>query len=199
MSNALLGLQKIVTNPESPAGVLGLFEGNHLQEDHAEAWQQYMAEGLLQHSDADAMSSTMDQGQQAYIDARTDLVRAQNDARFAEVAGKIDTLAGKIDGLSGRLDGVVTRLDGLPTRRDAWLAPASAAAGLFLAGLAVLAFAGDRFDSGFGLAEKQQEQLERDRQQDEVIKRMDAILNRLDAQSASPATPAAPSGTTSGN
>lgn len=106
-----------------------------------------------------------------------------------KVENAVVRLEGKIDALSGRLDS-------LATRRDTWGAALSAGLGLFVALLAVLAFAGDRFDSGLGLADKQQEQLEQDRRQND---RIEAILNRLDAQSALPATPAVPSGTTSGN
>ena len=62
--------------------------------------------------------------------------------------------------------------------------------------IGALALAGDHLNTGMALADKRQEQLERDRQQND---RIEAILKRLDAQSASPSTPASPSGTTSGN
>lgn len=61
--------------------------------------------------------------------------------------------------------------------------------------LAALAFGGDRFDGGLNLSTQMQEQLERDRRQDE---RLEQVLNRLDAQFAAPSTPAPPAAANSG-
>lgn len=76
----------------------------------------------------------MDSITKAYIDANDETTRAQNDARFTEVITGIDKLSAKIEGLPSKNSQTVTIL--------------GAAGALFLGVLAVLAFAGDRFDGG---------------------------------------------------
>lgn len=104
-----------------------------------------------------------------YIDARSDAVRAQNDARFSEVLTEIRSLSVKIDHVPTTRSMIVTTLSGI-----------AGATALFLG---ILAFAGDRFDGGVSLAEQQQQQIERDKAQDE---RLNSILDRLEALTAPP-------------
>lgn len=62
-----------------------------------------------------------------YVDARTEATRAENDKRFSQILDK---------------------LDGLPSKNSQTVTILGAAGALFLGLLAVLAFAGDRFDGG---------------------------------------------------
>ena len=71
---------------------------------------------------------------QRYVDAKTDATRAQNDARFAEVLTSISTLSDKIGGL--------------PSARSNIATVVGTGFAIFLGLVAVLAFAGDRFDGG---------------------------------------------------
>lgn len=100
---------------------------------------------------------------EAYIDARTDAVRAQNDARFAEVLSEIRSVGTRIDHIE----------KGQISPWQVW----AAALTVFGAGLAVLAFGGDQFGLGAGLAEQQAAQIERDKSQDA---KLDTVLDRLD-------------------
>lgn len=109
-----------------------------------------------------------------YIDSKVDAVRAQNDARFAEVIGRIDGLSAKLDHLPSTGAMIVTAVTS-----------ALAVVGIVLA---AMSYGGDRFDGGIGLADQRQEQLVRDQDQDAkldtIITRLDALL---DAQSIPPA------------
>lgn len=95
-----------------------------------------------------------------YIDRSMDAVRAENDAQFAKVLAAIQSkpstwqLVGAVFGAAFTVLGVV---------------------------LAVLSYGGDRFDGGVSLSEQQQQQIERDKAQDDRLK---AILDRLDAMTA---------------
>lgn len=71
---------------------------------------------------------------QRYVDAKTEATRAQNDARFSEVINGISTLS--------------TRIEGLPSAKSQFVAIVTTGAAIFLGLIAVLAFAGDRFDGG---------------------------------------------------
>ena len=62
-----------------------------------------------------------------YVDAKTEATRAENDKRFSQILDK---------------------LDGLPSKNSQTVTILGAAGALFLGLLAVLAFAGDRFDGG---------------------------------------------------
>lgn len=110
-----------------------------------------------------------------YIDRSMDAVRAQNDARFAEVLAQIG--------------GIGTRLDAIERSQfSPWHVWGAALTG-FLGVLAILAFGGDQFGLGSSLADQRLEQLERDKAQTEKI---DAVLNRVDAFLAAQATQPAP-------
>jgi len=100
------------------------------------------------------------------IDAKLETVRAQNDARFAEVLavsretaaevraiegridGRLGELTGAITGLKGQLDGISHRLDATSTKGAVWGAAVTSGLAVLAALLAALAFAVNRFDAG---------------------------------------------------
>lgn len=98
-----------------------------------------------------------------YIDAKADAVRAQNDARFAEVMSEIRALP--------------TLRDNQSMKWNIWGA-AIAAAGLIVG---ILAFAGDRFNGGVQVAsvsvQQAQEAKEISRKNAEAI---EGVNNKLD-------------------
>lgn len=91
--------------------------------------------------------------------------------------------------LEGKLDGLAGQLSRMPTTGAMILTVAGAGVAVLTLGLAILAFAGDRFDGGIGLADRREEQLSRDREQND---RIETILNQISAQSAPSSTTAAP-------
>lgn len=94
--------------------------------------------------------------------------------------------------LEGKFDLLNQRMSDLEKRMPSWWSILGAVMIGVATVLAALAFAGDRFDGGISLADQRQEQLERDRQQDETLRRLDEIITRLNAPSASPSTAATP-------
>ncbi|MFD1951892.1 hypothetical protein ACFSGX_14050 [Sphingomonas arantia] len=76
---------------------------------------------------------------------------------------------------------LMAKLDGLPTKATIW----GSAGALFLGTLAVLSFAGDRFDAGIGNADTRQAQLQRDQIQDAAAaanaRKLDELLRRTPA------------------
>lgn len=100
----------------------------------------------LKHGGGDGTSSGMDS-----VDAKIAAAEARTDTKFTELRGDLKAFA---------------------TKNTVW----GAAGSLFLGVLAVLAFAGDRFDAGIGQADTRQAQLERDQRQDA---KLDEILKRL--------------------
>lgn len=132
----------------------------------------------------------MDESDRAYIDAKSEAVRAQNDARFAEVIATLKTIQ-----------------ETSMKRRDIWGAAAATILSIVGIILAALSIGGDRFDGGMAasgvVSTVLNEQKARDQAQDqrltEILDRLDAVTGRLDAQPASPAISADPSATTSGN
>lgn len=134
---------------------------------------------------ADQLKNRGDGGNYGGMEPAT---REYVDLKLETAMTRID---GKFDVLNERLRGIDEKL----ARQPGWwsiLGAVIIGVGIILA---ALAFGGDRFDGGLNLSTQMQEQLERDRRQDE---RLEAILDRLDAQSASPATPEAPAASTSG-
>lgn len=109
---------------------------------------------------------TMEPASKEYVDLKAEVVAAQNNARFAEVLAEIKGLRSDI-----------------ATKPSSWQVWGAALTG-FGAILAVLAFAGDRFDGGISLADQRQEQIQRDTAQDAIIKRLDALLAAQPTQSA---------------
>ena len=75
-----------------------------------------------------------------YIDAKADAVRAQNDARFAEVMSHLDAAAARVDAATAHIPTTATMIG------------TAAATGIAVVGLiiGILAFGGDRFDGGIG-------------------------------------------------
>jgi hypothetical protein len=98
-----------------------------------------------------------------------DYVDKADEALETRLMARIDTLATKADVTASQSS----------TRANIW----GAVGALFLGTLAVLGFASDRFDSGFSMADKQQQQLQRDASQDAANKtrdqKFDEILRRL--------------------
>ena len=101
-----------------------------------------------------------------YIDRSMDTVRAQNDARFAEVLGEIKDIGQRLQHIEN------IQL----TARQLWGAVLTGAATVLGVMLAALAFGSDRFDGGVGLADQRLEQMQRDADQDAIIRRLDALL-----------------------
>lgn len=107
----------------------------------------------------------------AYIDAKSDAVRAQNDARFAEVLTELRLIR-----------------ETSVTRKEMWSATGTGVAVVLGTLLAALAFAGDRFDAGITLSpalqEARNEQATVDGKQDEkldlVIEQLGRIGDRLE-------------------
>lgn len=99
-----------------------------------------------------------------YIDARADAVRAENESRFSDVLSEIK--------------GLKSLVESKPSTWQMVGAIFGAAATILGVLLAALAFGGDRFDGGLGMAEQRQEQIQRDTDQDAIIKRLDALLSQ---------------------
>lgn len=97
-----------------------------------------------------------------YIDRSMDAVRAQNDARFAEVLSEIRDIRGLISSKPSTWQLVATVFAGAAT--------------ILGVALAALSYGGDRFDGGVNLADQRQEQIQRDAEQDAIIRRLDALL-----------------------
>ncbi len=97
----------------------------------------------------------------AIVDAKIEAAEARVDTEFAKLRGELDKLPGTWTLVTTVIGSAVT---------------------LFLAIIAVLAFGGDRFDGGLGLAAMQREQIERDARQDalivEVNEKLDVLLER---------------------
>ena len=95
-----------------------------------------------------------------------------------------DYVDSAVSRLEGKIEALSSKLDHMPSTGAMLLTAGGTVVSILTLGLAILAFAGDRFDGGIGLADQRQQQLERDRMQDETLKRLDAIMTRLDAQAA---------------
>jgi hypothetical protein len=97
-----------------------------------------------------------------YVDKADEALETRLDARISTLATKADITASQSN-----------------MRNNIW----GAVGALFLGTLAVLSFAGDRFDSGFSMADKQEQQMQRDAAQDAASKardqKYDEILRRL--------------------
>lgn len=106
-----------------------------------------------------------------YVDARTDAVRAQNDARFAEVLAEMKGVSAKLDHIERNAI----------SWKGVWGAAAATTVAVASIVLAVLSISGDRFDGGMSaqgiVSNVMSRQDARDAEQD---KKLDAILERLD-------------------
>lgn len=103
----------------------------------------------------------VDSETQRYVDLKTEATRAQNDARFAEVRSDLAAIGAKLDSAPSRWTVV------------------GAAVSLFLGLLAVLAFAGDRFDGGMSAADLVVQQRENSSRLDGVDHKLGVILEIL--------------------
>lgn len=79
----------------------------------------------------------------------------------------------KLEAAMGRIEG---KLASMPSTAAMIATGFTSAVGVIGILLAALAFGGDRFDGGVGLADQRQEQLQRDAAQDAILKRLDALL-----------------------
>lgn len=96
------------------------------------------------------------------VDAKIAAAEARTDTKFAELRADLKDFA---------------------TKSTVW----QAAATIIAVVLAAIAFGGDRFDAGIGMADTQQKQLQRDQQQDQAVQRMEGKLDQLiAAQKRSP-------------
>lgn len=95
--------------------------------------------------------------------------------------GVKDYVDAKNEAMEGRL---VARLDQLANKSTIWGAVATGTAII----LAVLAFAGDRFDAGLNVSEQRLQQLERDQKQDAAVRSINEKLDKLFINDQSSAT-----------
>lgn len=91
------------------------------------------------------------------------------DAKVAAAEARVDT---KFEQLRGDLKDFATKA-------TVW----QAAATIIAVVLAAIAFGGDRFDAGMGLADKQAVQIERDAKQDQDVAGINQKLDKLIEQS----------------
>lgn len=107
-----------------------------------------------------------------YLDAKIETVRAQNDARFAELRSDISSL--------------ITKIDHLPTPLTFWqfvVGLGSAVVAALGIVLAVLAYGSDRFDSGVSAMGAIEEALDAQRETNAMQDvRLDRILQALEAE-----------------
>ena len=106
-----------------------------------------------------------------YLDARLEAVKAQNDARFAEVRASLDTILAQVSVVSNKVDDKPSLT---------WLIGIAVAG--FLAVLAVLSFGGDRFDGGVSVQTAVSERtLQAERLSRENAEQIKAILDLIQA------------------
>lgn len=101
---------------------------------------------------------------QEIIDAKIQAAEARVDTKFAELRGDLKDFA---------------------TKGTVWGAVGTAVAAILGVLLAVLAFGGDRFDGGLGMADQRQAQLQKDARQDDAANAIDAKLDLILAGQAS--------------
>lgn len=105
------------------------------------------------------------------LEAKLDTVRAQNDAKFAEVISELRLVQSRMDGLHVRLE----------TVPSIWQIAGVALTTLGL-GVAILAFANDQFAVGVGVSPILNDQAEKQAQVDAAQdERADAVLEALGA------------------
>jgi len=97
--------------------------------------------------------------------------------------GGMDMMDAKISAAEARVDTKFEQLRGdlkdFATKSTVW----GAAATIIAVVLAAIAFGGDRFDAGMGLADKQAVQIERDAKQDQDVAGINQKLDKLIEQS----------------
>jgi len=112
-----------------------------------------------------------------------DMMDAKIAAAEARVDTKFEQLRGDLAGFSTRITSIQSAIDGKP---GFWNMVGIIAGGIATAlaiGLAVIAFGGDRFDAGMGLADKQAAQMQRDTKQDKDVAAINQKLDKLIEQS----------------
>lgn len=110
----------------------------------------------------------MDESVNTYIDSKAETVRAQNDARFAEVLSKLETsraevrsdfaaISGELKGLSGELQGLAGRIGDRPTLGQLAALTITTGIGIVAVIAAILAYGGGRFSEGLSIGPIQAE------------------------------------------
>lgn len=102
------------------------------------------------------------------VDAKIAASEARTDTKFAELRGDLKDFATSKD-----------------LRNNVW----GAALALITVGAALVAFGGDRFDAGVGIADMKVVQVERDNKQDEAVDRIEGKLDQLIAAQTKPTVP----------
>lgn len=115
----------------------------------------------LKHGGGGGNSGGMDNASREYVDLKLE-------AALSRVEGKFDLLN--------------QNLASLEARTPTWWAILGAVMIGVATILAALAFAGDRFDSGIGLADQRLEQLQRDQEQSERLEQILLGLERLSSR-----------------
>lgn len=107
-------------------------------------------------------------------DAKIAAAEARTDAKFAELRGDF----------SREFTEIKTTLTHMPSTLTIWGASFTVAVSVIGILLAVIAFGGDRFDAGLGMADVRQAQAEKDKKQDDDVANINGKLDRLIAAQA---------------
>lgn len=118
----------------------------------------------------------------AAAEARTDTKFAEMRGDFADLRGSFSDMRGDFTTLRAEFATLRADLKGYATKSTVW----QAAATIIAVVLAAIAFGGDRFDAGIGMADIHQAQMQRDAKQDEAVSQMDRKLDKLIEQTKRP-------------
>lgn len=125
------------------------------------------------------------------IEENRDLMRALRHLQSSGGGGTfegVDVVDAKIAAAEARTDTKFAQLRAdlshFATKATVWGAVGTAIISILGVLLAVLAFGGDRFDAGVGLADVRQAQVTRDERQDEAVQQINAKLDTLIASRA---------------
>lgn len=134
---------------------------NEVERRLANIADQMPAQENLKHGGGSGTSDNMDT-----VDAKIAAAEARTDTKFAELRGDLKDFA---------------------TAKEMRNAVWGAAATIIAVLLAAMAFGGDRFDAGIGMADVRQVQIARDVGQDKAVQRIEGKLDQLIAAQKAPA------------
>lgn len=125
------------------------------------------------------------------IETRRDIAEPLKHGGGGGTSGGMDTVDSKIAAAEARTDTKFAELRGylkdFATARELRGTVWGAAATIIAVILAAIAFGGDRFDAGIGMADIRQAQLARDADQDRAVKSIEGKLDKLiEAQANKP-------------
>lgn len=103
------------------------------------------------------------------VDAKIAASEARTDTKFAELRGDINTQFAELR----------MQLAHMPSKNTLWAAVGTGAAAVLGVLLAIIAFGGDRFDAGMGVADQRQAQLQRDQKQDAALSGIEGKIDQL--------------------